>query len=70
MLVGQYESWFTPVPVSLAVPLSLVGLPLNICVQIGLVLLIALSANNAIFIVRWPTNCAMRLWVLIPMTSL
>jgi HAE1 family hydrophobic/amphiphilic exporter-1 len=60
-LAGQYESWITPVAVILAVPLALlgtvtallsVGLANNINVQIGLVLLIALSAKNAILIVE------------------
>jgi HAE1 family hydrophobic/amphiphilic exporter-1 len=61
VLAGQYESWIIPVAVILAVPLALlgtvvtlagVGLANNIYVQIGLVLLIALSAKNAILVVE------------------
>ncbi|NNL05756.1 MAG: efflux RND transporter permease subunit [Xanthomonadales bacterium] len=61
-LVAQYESWWIPASILLSVPLALIGafaglmamgIPLNIYAQIGLVLLIGISAKTAILIVEF-----------------
>ena len=61
-LVAQYESWTTPIPVMLSVSVAtlgalmgvqLCGLSLSIYVQLGILMLIGLSAKNAILMVEF-----------------
>ena len=61
ILAGQYENWITPASIIFSVPLALLGtvialtvlgLSNNMYTQIGILLLMALAAKNAILIVE------------------
>ncbi len=62
ILAGLYESWADPISVVLVVPLAVLGAAVglligqmdnNVYTQVGLVLLVGLSAKNAILIVEF-----------------
>jgi hydrophobe/amphiphile efflux-1 (HAE1) family protein len=62
VLAGNYESWKLPLSIVLIVPMCLLasvtglmfrGMPIDILVQIGFVVLVGLAAKNAILIVEF-----------------
>ena len=62
VLAAKYESWRLPLAVILVVPLcmlaavagmTIAGLPVDIFVQIGLLVLVGLASKNAILIVEY-----------------
>ncbi|MDO5113129.1 MAG: efflux RND transporter permease subunit, partial [Planctomycetia bacterium] len=62
VLAAQYESWSAPIIIMMAVPLGvsgamlavwLAGLDINLYTQIGLILMVGLSAKNAILITEF-----------------
>ena len=62
VLAAQYESWTSPIAAIMGVPIALLGailgciiagIPVSIYTEIGIVLLIALSAKNGILVVEF-----------------